>query len=42
MFVKIVGKNNNNYLMIKQNGINMMKIINNNIDKLIKLIYFYQ
>ena len=42
MYVKIVVKNNNKYLMIKQNGINMMKIINNNINKLIKQIFFYQ
>jgi len=41
MYVKIVVKNNNKYLMNKQNGINMMKIINNNIDKQIKQIYFY-
>lgn len=41
MYVKIVDKNNNKYLMNKQNGINMMKIISNNIDKQIKQIYFY-
>ena len=41
MYVNNVVKNNKKFLMIRQNGINMM-IINNNVDKQIKLIFFYQ